>query len=262
MLASIKLFFMSYNTKNIITEYTGAEDDIILVQLLVAFKHIQVKTFEAGFKGLVAQLDAMKIHKTITNEDEVYELIAALEDGIEDFSRKFSHKKFAFIEADCFGGACIYFGFVMQNGEILFGQSYDHSGHIPLLQAINPAFEGHYFEPFTRDFFVKQGDIKGMIYDFSMAGLFVALNEDYRQHPDFELLIAPTEYVLRPRNQNYYLHFIEQANREIQIIGIMYQLNDSIIKQIGHLVEDALYGLNYTLEIRDLDKIRLRLAHP
>jgi hypothetical protein len=250
---------MSYNTKNIIAEYTGAEDDTILAQLLAEFKHIQVKTFQAGFKGLVAQLDTMKIQKTIANEDEAYELMAVLEDGIENFSQKFPHKKFAFIEADCFGGACIYFGFVIQNGEVLWNQSYDHSGHIPLLQAINPSYEGHYFEPFTRDFFVKQGDIQGMIYDFSMAGLFVALNEDYRQHPDFELLIAPTEYVLRPKNQNYYLHFIEQANREIKIIGIIYQLNDKIIDELRALLEDTLYGLIYGLDISDLDKIRLRL---
>jgi hypothetical protein len=250
---------MSYNTKSIIAEYTSAEDDAILAQLLLDFKLIQAKTFQAGFKGLVAQLDIMKIQKTIADEDEAYQLMSALEDGMAEFSQKFPHKKFAFIEADCFGGACIYFGFVIQNGEILLEQSYDHSGHIRLLQAINPSYEGHYFEAFTRDFFAKQGEIKGIIHDFSMAGLFVALNEDYRQHPDFELLIAPSEYVLRPKDQTYFLHFVEQANREIKLIGIIYQISEALMDKIGELIEDALYGLKYEVEIRDLDKVCRRL---
>jgi hypothetical protein len=253
---------MSYNTKSIIAEYSSIADETILTQLLADFKHIQVKIFEAGFKGLVAQLNIMKIYQTMDDEGEAYELINSLENGMENLSRKFPHKKFAFIEVDCFGGACIYSGFVMQNGEILLEQSNNPSGHIPLLQAISPTYSGHYFEPFTRDFFVKQGDIKGLIHDFSMAGLFVALNEDYKQHPDFELLMAPTEYVLRPRNQNYYLHFIEQANREIKIIGIMYQLNEEILAQLSDLVEDALSGLNYELEISDSTKTLRRLVHP
>ncbi|MCU0444120.1 MAG: hypothetical protein MUE85_04325 [Microscillaceae bacterium] len=252
---------MSYHTKNIISNYNGADDDPILSQLITDFKLIQVRTFAAEFRGLVGQVNILKIWNDKLLDEDMDTLLYALEEGIAELSQKFPHKKFVFIEADCFGGACLYSGLVMQNGETLLEQSYDPSGHIWLLQALYPEYKEYYFEPFTRDFFRKQGDIRGLISDFSMAGLFAALHSDYKQHPDYELLTAPTEYVLRAKNQTFFLHFIEQPNRRILIEGIVYQMSEAILTQLKQLIEDALYGLTFEVKIRDLESVRLRIKH-
>jgi hypothetical protein len=240
---------MSYNTKNIITDYVGAEDEGIIAALLATFKYSQAKTFQAEFAGLVGQIDTMKLQKTVFDEDEVHTWSYAMEEGLEDFSKQFPHKKFVFIEADCFGGACIYSGFAVQNGEILFQQSYDHNGHIKLLQEISPTYTEFYFEPFTRDFFVKKGEIKGKIYDFSMAGLFLLMQTDYGKNPDFQVLPAYDNLLLQPQNKDYYLYFEELPQREIKVSGILYQASETILNTIRNILKDSLVGIKHDIEV-------------
>lgn len=243
---------MSYNTRNIVTDYTSAEDDKIIAALLATFKYTQAKTFQAVFSGLVGQIDIMKLQKTVFDEDEVDTCSYAMQDGLEEFSKQFPHKKFVFIEADCFGGACIYSGFAVANGAILFHQSYDHSGHITMLQTICPDYEEYYFEPFTRDFFVKKGEIKGKIYDFSLAGLFLLMQTDYGQNPDFQVLPATDNLFLQPKNKDYYFYFEELPNREIKVSGIIYRLEEKVLAAMKNIIQDSFVGIKNDIEIKVL----------
>jgi hypothetical protein len=50
--------------------------------------------------------------------ERLLELPYALERGLTAFSQGFPAARFVFIDADCFGGTCIYTGFVVQAGEV------------------------------------------------------------------------------------------------------------------------------------------------
>lgn len=155
---------MGITLKNIITDYGGHEDDGIIDEIKQCFPLVQIKLFDAGFKGIIGQINEDKIFNEcelsgnwnkygIANSNELIDKIYELEDNAAKFSKKFPHKKFAIINVDCFGGTCSYYGFVVLNGEVIFNQPENTEGHIHILQQINRAYNSFYFEPFTRNFF-------------------------------------------------------------------------------------------------------------
>jgi hypothetical protein len=91
--------------------------------------------------------------------DEEYkrllELPFAVKRGLVEFSRGFPAATFVFIDADCFGGTCIYTGFVAQVGEVSLRVTEAQTGSEPLQRLLEPLdvrLQSGYFAPFTRGY--------------------------------------------------------------------------------------------------------------
>ena len=96
-------------------------------------------------------------------EDEVqarFALVGDVEHGLPSWSRAFPAIVFVYLEAECFGGICLYGGYACQDGAILAresitGRTVDESaaGLRRLLAYLGVQRDGHYFEPFERGYF-------------------------------------------------------------------------------------------------------------
>ena len=148
---------------NIITEKLN---DDFMIKLKEKFPFFTVKIFNCNFTGIIRQLDVNKMYYEceelnewkkygIKNSDEILDKIYMVENVLIDFSKLFYNTIFGYIEVDCFGGACNYKGFVVNNGKIIYRQENAMDGHINILKKINKEYDGYYFEPFTREFINK-----------------------------------------------------------------------------------------------------------
>ena len=255
---------MGMNLKNIITDFTSAEDLRIMTEIESSFQFAQVKQFDSQFKGIVGQINEAKLENAIyreegflakhgfSDEDEFYEKLMDFEDEVVEFSKKFPEKLFAYVGVDCFGGTCMYDGLVAKNGEIVFHQEPDYAGHVNLLQQINRKFKKVYFEPFTRDFFTKKGEIKGMIKDFTIAGLWLALKTDYPDTKRYYVDGGAGSLILRCHG-NYYYYF-EARGGDIEVTGVIYQDDETIMQEIVEVPDNSFMGMEYEVEIDFLEK--------
>ncbi len=87
------------------------------------------------------------------SEDDADEAgYAAEEDGFAPLVRAFPHLRFAVIEVECFGGTCVYRGYIVGPGERV-SVAMSGSAHQQLLAALGAVDPPWYFAPFTRGFF-------------------------------------------------------------------------------------------------------------
>jgi hypothetical protein len=95
--------------------------------------------------------------------DEDYETAleqnGLLESGLLEWSQGFPDIFFAYIEADCFGGTCVYSGLVCRDKTILERVESSYHAHVSLLRHVDIITRGP-FKPFTRVFF--EGLCSGM----------------------------------------------------------------------------------------------------
>lgn len=93
-----------------------------------------------------------------TETDEEYEKAKEnaykLEDELPAFSQSFPDMTFVFVCANCFGGTCIYSGYIVRNGQLEL--ELDDINKANLKQLMRPLgiglfWSGH-FEPFVRGF--------------------------------------------------------------------------------------------------------------
>jgi hypothetical protein len=75
-----------------------------------------------------------------------------VESELPAWSREFPDLKFAYIEAECFGGHCEYSGFVCCSGEVLLRAELSEKAHVYLLKAVNFETPG-FFASFERGYF-------------------------------------------------------------------------------------------------------------
>jgi hypothetical protein len=80
-----------------------------------------------------------------------------LEANILQLSKQFPQAQFVFIDVECFGGICMYQGYICSNGHVLMREDTEEDGPEPLrrlLHYIGVELDEHgYFEPFERGFF-------------------------------------------------------------------------------------------------------------
>lgn len=86
------------------------------------------------------------------------EQVERVEDELPGWSGAFPGSLFAFLEAECFGGTCRYFGYVCRDRVRLEEGPPGAQGHLAPLRQLGIQTDG-YFEPFTRGFF--QGKCSG-----------------------------------------------------------------------------------------------------
>ena len=179
--------------------------------------------------------------------DEVFEIISEFEGEISDFSKKFPEKTFVYVDVDCFGGTCLYEGFIVKNGKISYCQERAYDGHIKLLEKLNSSFRDWNFEPFTRDFFTKKGMINGLINNFTIAGLWLALKNDYPDTKKYYVDGGANELILRC-HKNYYYYFTS-SNKNIKVTGVLYNDDDEIVREVSGIPDNSFIGMEYELEI-------------
>lgn len=87
--------------------------------------------------------------------ERLLELPFAVMSDLAEFSREYPDFTFVFIDADCFGGTCVYTGFVVQAGEVRLRVADDKPGveQLQLLvQALGVRLQSGYFAPFARGY--------------------------------------------------------------------------------------------------------------
>lgn len=86
--------------------------------------------------------------------DRLLDLSYSVERGLAEHSRALPAATFVFIDADCFGGVCLYTGFVVRAGEICL--RVDEQKGVDnlerLLKPLGVTLGSGYFEPFTRGY--------------------------------------------------------------------------------------------------------------
>lgn len=249
---------MGLTLRNIITKIDGKNDDLIIEKINSYFPYIKTKKFNSGIEGIVGQINEHEIERETysnpekfegKNFDGIFEEILEFEDNTIEFSKIFPDKKFAYIYVDCFGGTCLYSGFIVENGKVLQNQIYDYPGHISLLKVLDTNYEGFYFEPFTRDFFTKKGEIAGFIYDFSIAGLWLTLKADYPDTDKYYVDGGANNLILRKHNKFYY-YFEDKGNRQLEITGTIYDDSSETLKDIEEVITNSFSGLQYKVLIQ------------
>jgi hypothetical protein len=87
-------------------------------------------------------------------DDETYEKTFAIEEQLPEFSKNFPEQNFVYVEADCFGGTCLYEGYICKKGEVIFKAKSEKDSLIKLMKEIKVKLDkkGH-FKPFERGFF-------------------------------------------------------------------------------------------------------------
>ncbi len=252
---------MSYQTKNIIMLNNSEISKELIENIKNHFDFIDVKEFNCEFNGIIGQLNAHEIiynceakgeyEKYGCNElDEVLEKIYSFEDEVIEFSKLYGNIKFVYIDVDCFGGACLYSGFAVLNGEILYQEENHRFGHVLLLKQLFNNYESNYFEPFTRDFFIKKGEISGFIYDFSSAGLYVLFKTEFTDKSKYYVDAGKNSVYLK-KYDCWYLHFEEKTERKQTITGVVYNVDS--FKETENLIDELFIGINYEISILNIE---------
>ena len=76
-----------------------------------------------------------------------------MEDGLPEWSRAFPDVTFAVVSVDCFGGTCLYGGYVVRAGDTLVRVEAESAGHRELLGRIGVHLSENHFPPFARGYF-------------------------------------------------------------------------------------------------------------
>jgi hypothetical protein len=80
-----------------------------------------------------------------------------VEAGLSKWSRAFPDVTFAFVEADCFGGNCEYYGYCCRDGRVLLTRDRETGGSLlQLVGGVGIEITGQ-FPPFVRGFFAGRG---------------------------------------------------------------------------------------------------------
>ncbi|WP_156781819.1 hypothetical protein [Leptospira tipperaryensis] len=178
---------------------------------------------------------------------ELEEEIALLDERAIEFSKLYPEKTFVYIDVDCFGGTCSYDGFTVKNGNTIFIQKPIQDGHRTLLKSIFPKYENVYFEPFTRDFFARKGRIEGVIQDFSLGGLFVGFDSEYKDKALYKIS-ASSDFLLFERLEHYYFLFeSDEQSDDIKISGIIYKDEKEVLQEIEEFIQETFFILTYTI---------------
>jgi hypothetical protein len=123
---------------------------------------VQIQRFRVPFAGVIAAYDPIATHERIVDdyaahgyasEDAACEAAAEAVDGtLAVLSRRFPTLPFAFVDVDCFGGACTYHGHVTRDGMTTFRAEPSPRAHQELFARLDVANPGWHFAPFTRGF--------------------------------------------------------------------------------------------------------------
>ncbi|RHX89595.1 hypothetical protein DLM75_11505 [Leptospira stimsonii] len=242
---------MGYYTQNIITIFESETDEDIIAELKTFFPLAKVKEFNSDFHGIVAQVERSRLIRDSAIDDmqELEEELAIIDERMIEFTKRFPERIFVSIDVNCFGGICSYEGFSARNGIIILAQESTEDGHITLLKSIFPKYERIYFEPFTRDFFVRKGKIDGVIQDFSLGGLFIGFNSEYTDTSLYRIE-SSSNFLFFERKEEYYLLFeSEEKTDDIKVSGVIYNDDKEILREIEDHILSTFSVMTHSIAI-------------
>jgi hypothetical protein len=131
-------------------------DVAVMEAALARWPFCKGKTIASPFNGFgLSAPDPDREAESDEENTRLPELPFAVERGLLEFSRGFSSSTFVFIDADCFGGVCIYSGFVARAGEVHLRVESEKPGLETLRQlllCLGVRLQSGYFEPFVRGY--------------------------------------------------------------------------------------------------------------
>lgn len=131
-------------------------DEVAMAAALNRWPFCKAKHITSPFRGFALRApDPDREAETDEEYEHLLELPFAIYRDLVEFSRSFPAAKFVFVDADCFGGTCIYTGFVAQAGEVSLRETAEQTGTEPLQRLLEPLgirLQSGYFEPFTRGY--------------------------------------------------------------------------------------------------------------
>jgi hypothetical protein len=127
------------------------------------FCHCSTRVFHEPFLGVITGLEWRKVLERFeqhpeafdyANEEEARDDIAyGLEEQLAAFSRRTPDRSWAYIDVDCFGGTCLYDGFIARDGEHRYSlAAASQRGHLELLEHLGVTGLNSDFEPFHGGF--------------------------------------------------------------------------------------------------------------
>ena len=132
----------------------------VLAAALRAWPNCQGRPITEPFRGLGVAVPVRALTNGNTEEEQAQarELAYALEVELVGWSKQYPDALFVFLSADCFGGVCLYAGYVCQNGAMLERANdtgdRNHKALRRLIRALGVELDDSgYFAPLTRDFF-------------------------------------------------------------------------------------------------------------
>jgi|GEM_PF-3512076 len=138
------------------------DDDLAarMIDRARSLPHVSARRLVEPWRGVVAGFDpdelVDRIHDDpaafgLAKDDARRESAEIVETLLDPLFAAFPDQRFACIEADCFGGTCMYSGDTVGPGERVYANGSD--AHQTLLAAIGVSDPSWYFAPFTRGFF-------------------------------------------------------------------------------------------------------------
>ena len=143
------------------------DDPVIAERIVVAARElfpafVRSRRFSQPFDGVITGYDPVAAHEQIVekfaehgyaDEEAAYEDVAeVIENRIGDLSHEFPAIPFAFVDVDCFGGTCMFRGYVVKDVTVTHREESSSSAHVRLFQALGVADPQWHFPPFTRGF--------------------------------------------------------------------------------------------------------------
>ncbi len=134
--------------------FLRVSDAILPLQVIDAAQrhwcNIRIRPVGQPFPGIAVQL-ADRVEDVFDADAE------ELEDDISQWSKRFPQAQLVFIDVQCFGGKCMYQGYICSNGHILMREDTEEEGSGPLRRLLRyigvELNERAYFAPFERSFF-------------------------------------------------------------------------------------------------------------
>ena len=123
---------------------------------------VRVRRFDAPFAGVIAAYDPQAAHDLVHDNWEVLgyadenaaidDIEEAIESRIAHLSHEFPDTPIAFVDVDCFGGTCMYRGYVVNDGLQTYAEPASANAHVRLFEHMGVKDPQWHFPPFTRGF--------------------------------------------------------------------------------------------------------------
>jgi len=124
-------------------------------------KFVKVRRFEFPLAGVIAGYDHNKAHDLIedfaahgyADEEAAYEDVAeGVDNRMGELSLAFPETPIAYVDVDCFGGTCMFSGYVVRDGLSTHSEPVSSSAHVRLFEHLGVHDPQWHFAPFTRGF--------------------------------------------------------------------------------------------------------------
>lgn len=251
---------MSYRTYSFILKDED-NNESLKEQITNEFPFHWVREIFTPFRGLVCQV--FHSYREVEYErfpDQYFKNQEEVEDYFENhtekhlatFSKAHPNLSFAFVDVDCFGGKCSSNGYILKNGEKTFENEPHHSGHMDLLARLDPASQSWFFYPFRRSFFQDKGGINGEIMNVAFPALWMVINIDYGNNPEYDFQAFENEMLLTKIKQ-YDLYLMKVDEERVKVMGTFDVMSPENVEEVKNLLQECFDGMAYYFSLDNFE---------